>query len=69
MALNKTEKSAMPPWWSSQPKKKGKGKGKGPRELERIVSQFIDERLGNSREGRGKYKAKTVEEQKKTRPE
>ena len=43
--MNKTEKSAMPPWWGSQPKKKGKGKGKGPRELERIVSQFIDERL------------------------
>ena len=28
MALNKTEKSAMHPWWSSQPKKHGKGKGK-----------------------------------------
>ena len=28
MALNKTDKSAMLPWWSSQPKKHGKGKGK-----------------------------------------
>ena len=28
MALNKRDKSAMLPWWSSQPKKHGKGKGK-----------------------------------------